>query len=83
MTGEITLQLQTPQISYSLQLSRNLTFVRGDSGSGKSYLCTLIEQALAHKEDVHLVVSKNVECLVLPRNTSDSRNIQNMARDYL
>ena len=73
MVGSIDIKLQTPQIVYSFTLERNLTIIRGDGGSGKSYLCELIEQASQGIEDVHLLLSREVSYLVLPRDTSDSR----------
>lgn len=73
MTGIIDVALQTPQITYSMTLKRNITVVRGDSGSGKSYLCSLIEQASQGIEDVSMILSKPVDYLVLPRVTQDSR----------
>lgn len=47
MIGFINITLQTPQIVYLFTIERNLTIIRGDggSGSGKSYLCEIIEQA--------------------------------------
>lgn len=45
MIGSIDIKLQTQQIVYSFILERNLTKCPGDGGSGKSYLCEIIEQA--------------------------------------
>ena len=45
MIGFINITLQTPQIVYLFTIERNLTIIRGDGGSGKSYLCEIIEQA--------------------------------------
>lgn len=73
MTGKVDIELRTPLIEYSISLRRNITFIKGDSGTGKSYLCNLLEQALEGVEDVTMTVSQSVDCLVLPRVTSNPR----------
>ena len=58
MTGRIDIELRAPLIAYSISLRRNVTFIRGDSGTGKSYLCGLLEQALAGAEDITVTISQ-------------------------
>lgn len=73
MTGKIDIELQTPLITYHMSLLRNITMIRGDSGSGKSYLCELLQQAIAGEEDIKVTLSQSVNYLVMPENTLDSR----------
>ena len=73
MRGRVDIELNTPQIVYRMSLTRNITLVRGDSGSGKSYLCDLLRQAAANVEDVMLTLSQKVDFLVMPEVTTDPR----------
>lgn len=47
MNGEITLTVKTESFEYRLKFDRNVTFIRGDSGTGKTYFCDLVYQALS------------------------------------
>lgn len=55
----IDITLQTPQIVCLFTLERNLTIIHGDGGSGKSYLCELIEQASQGIDDESVSQSTN------------------------
>lgn len=38
-------KIRNPKCQYDIQLKRRVTIIRGDSGTGKSYLCQLIDRA--------------------------------------
>lgn len=45
MKGIIDLEVYTNKIKFSLTIRRKITVIRGDSGTGKSLLCDLIERS--------------------------------------
>lgn len=75
MNGKIEIRISTPRIVYDLSFERNISVVRGDSGTGKSFLCTLIEQALAGEETVSLILPAGVNCIVMPHITLNSPTV--------
>ena len=45
MVGAVDINISTPRIQYDIKLKRRITIIRGDSGTGKTFLCTLIQQS--------------------------------------
>lgn len=70
MNGDVYITLSTPKIVYKMHFDRNISIIRGDSGTGKSLLCELISLALAGDETVTLSTN-GPKCIVMPLNTSD------------
>lgn len=71
MNGEVHIELSTAKIKYNLKFDRNISIIRGHSGTGKSYLCNLLSQALAGDETVTLN-SHGIQCIVMPAVTINS-----------
>lgn len=70
MTGTVHVRLQTNRIFYDLAFDRNISVIRGDSGTGKSYLCLLLERAISGEEGITLRCTEGIHCAVMPENTS-------------
>ena len=71
MNGEAHIELSTAKIKYNLKFDRNISLIRGHSGTGKSYLCSLLAQALSGDETVALN-SHGIQCIVMPAVTINS-----------
>lgn len=71
MNGEVHIELSTAKIKYNLKFDRNISIIRGYSGTGKSYLCNLVSLALAGDETVTLN-SHGASCIVMPTVTVNS-----------
>ena len=71
MNGEVHIELSTAKIKYNLKFDRNISIIRGYSGTGKSYLCNLVSLALAGDETVTLN-SHGASCIVMPAVTVNS-----------
>ena len=72
MMGNIQLTLKTPRYSFDLTFERNISIVRGFSGTGKSLLCNLLEQSLAGEDGISVKTTNNTPYIVMPVNTLDS-----------
>lgn len=62
------IEVIVPKYSFSLEFDRNISILRGDSGDGKSLLCTLLEQS---QEDGSIQV-KGDNFVVMPHKTINS-----------
>ena len=71
MNGEVTLTIETGRLKFELTFSRNVSFIRGASGTGKTYLCDLIEQSRSADSGVVVSLTKEVPLRVMPMNTLD------------
>lgn len=52
MTGKYVLKIKDDYVSYELELSRQVTVLKGNSGTGKSYFAQLCQYAMQHRGGV-------------------------------
>lgn len=84
MNGEVTLILKTANLSYELRFERNISVILGDSGTGKSLLCTLLSQAQSGEDDIEVRLNGFGSYIVMPEVTQGSpvvRPWQDIVRD--
>lgn len=72
MNGEVNITIQTGTFEFTLKFDRNVSFIRGDSGTGKTYLCELIEQSRIPDSGVTMSVDRDIPIVVMPVNTLNS-----------
>lgn len=68
MVGSYEFKISSEHISYEFAIKRNITFIQGDSGTGKTTLIELLEQALVSPSDVGVAVETKAEWEVLDNN---------------
>lgn len=57
MTGKYHIEISTREVHYNVIVKRKFTIISGDSATGKSTLCRLLEQkGVQIKCSVHVVV---------------------------
>lgn len=69
MNGEVNLTVKTPTLEFSLKFDRNVSVIRGDSGTGKTYLCDLVRQARSGDRGVVMTCDRNINIRVMPEDT--------------
>lgn len=69
MNGEVNISIKTSSVEFNLKFDRNVSFIRGDSGTGKTYLCNLIEQARAGDRGVTLTCDRDIQIRLMPKVT--------------
>ena len=68
MTGEYTVEVYNKRVHYKLQLHRNITILRGNSGTGKSTLLAMIDAYDAgDTASITVKCTGNRHCAVLER----------------
>lgn len=67
MHGKQTLKITSKRLEYNLTFLRNVTIIRGDSGTGKTTLCSIISEHLRTKKDS----AYKIHCTCLYRVLSD------------
>lgn len=72
MNGEINLTVSTSQTMFQLVFDRNISVIRGDSGTGKSYLCDLLSKANIPDSGVTVSLDRELPIIVMPETTIDS-----------
>lgn len=72
MTGCIALEIYTKRLCYNIVLRRNITIIRGDSATGKTTLCDLLNDFNNNVSAVSVKASPQVKCKVL--NYDDWQN---------
>lgn len=77
MIGEVKLSLQTPRYSFELSFDRNISMIRGFSGTGKSLLCDLLQRAVEGEEGIYVSLSGADKYIVMPAITEGSTTVQN------
>lgn len=65
MNGVITVTVDNSGTEFIITLDRNITLIRGDSGTGKSYVCSLISDNL-RKAGSTVSVSNGASVFVMP-----------------
>lgn len=65
MRGIVNIEVYDKKIHYFLTLRRNITIIRGDSGTGKTVLYRMIQESMSKKNDGNVVLKSNAECRVL------------------
>lgn len=76
LAGTVEIILESPSLKYNLVFDRNISVIRGDSGTGKSRLCELIEQALEGAEGLSLSLKNCDHCVVMPAVTVGSATVR-------
>lgn len=69
MNGEINIKVKTESLEFELKFDRNVTFIRGNSGTGKTYFCDLVQQALNGDRGVSLECDRDITIKVMPVDT--------------
>lgn len=77
MIGEVNLAVQTPRYSFDLSFDRNISVIRGFSGTGKSLLCDLLQRASDGEEGITVSLTGADKYIVMPSITEGSATIQN------
>jgi hypothetical protein len=70
MTGKHTIKISDSRVKYNLEISRNITIVQGNSGTGKTTLFDLISAYSRLKNKSNIQLSCDKACTVL-RSDSD------------
>lgn len=72
MNGEINLTVSTSQTMFQLKFDRNISIIRGDTGTGKSYLCDLLDKANMPDSGITVSVDRDIQIIVMPSTTLNS-----------
>lgn len=77
MTGAVTVCVKTPRVEFDLVFDRNISVIRGFSGTGKSLLCDLLQRAADGEDGIDVTVSTKKGYIVMPAVTENSTTVQN------
>ncbi len=69
MKGSYKLTVQAAHMKYELELSRNITILRGDSATGKTVLVEMIQEYNLNGSDTGIQLSCEKPCRVIAGNT--------------
>lgn len=73
MRGKHTVTVTSPKLQYKLELERNITIIRGDSGTGKTTLMGMLQDHERLGKQSGVTVSCDKECRVLDDVDWESR----------
>lgn len=84
MKGKHTIHITSRRAAYTLELSRKVSVIKGNSGTGKSSMIRLISDYLELGKDsgIKIAVSSSAELMVLS-NTSDWQNILSAVKNTI
>ena len=84
MKGMHTIHITSRRVAYTLELSRKVSVIKGNSGTGKSSMIRLISDYLELGKDsgIKIAVSSSAELMVLS-NTSDWQNILSAVKNTI
>lgn len=68
MVGSYDFKISSEHISYEFTIKRNITFIEGDSGTGKTTLIELLTQALTSPSDIGVTVETEADWEILDNN---------------
>lgn len=77
MKGKHTVKISDKRVKYSFELLRNITVVRGNSGTGKTTLFDMISAYARLKDKSSVQLSCDKECVVLRADTDWKVMLQN------
>lgn len=69
MNGEINIILENSHVHFELKFDRNISFIRGDSGTGKTFICNLITDSYIEDSGVKMTIDRDIKVIVMPENT--------------
>lgn len=65
MKGKYIIEVMTTKIKYKLEIKRNITIIRGNSGTGKTKLISMIRDYNADKASSGVTINCDRECIVV------------------
>ncbi len=72
MNGEVSLTVTTSQVRFELKFDRNISVIQGDSGTGKSLICTLLNESQLPNSGISVKINKDIPVVVMPDITLNS-----------
>lgn len=76
MNGTVRFKIETTLYTFDLAFNRNITIIRGDSGSGKSLLCTLLSESQRELSGISVTVTPNYKYIIMPTQTMNSEVVR-------
>lgn len=69
MNGKVKITVSNSNFDFVLTFDRNVSFIRGDSGTGKSFVYSVIEDAVGGVGGANISVTPSVRVIPLPHRT--------------